>query len=151
MPNKTKHLVAVYGSLRLGMSNASVNDRAEATFLGKGNTKEDFNLYQYGGGYFPCVSLAHSSNKTPVVVDVFEVSQDGLEGPYDALEGYPGFYNRTEIIVKMYNDDLVKAWIYHIDEKQEVLVTSGDWVDWKTDPLNEDDEFDLNAFINNIN
>jgi gamma-glutamylcyclotransferase (GGCT)/AIG2-like uncharacterized protein YtfP len=126
------------------MENECVNERAKAEYMGEGKTDKNFNLYQYGNGYFPCVSLEHTDNATPVVVDVFQVTQDGLEGPYDALEGYPGFYNRTKILVKMYNDDLVEAWIYHIDEAQPNVVESGDWVEFKTKPAGgilDDDKF----------
>lgn len=142
-PKNNKHFVAVYGSLRVGMENECVNENAKATFAGRGRTEKNYNLYQYGGGYFPCVSLEHTHNAKPVVVDVFEVTEDGLEGPYDSLEGYPDFYNRTEILVRMYNDDLVKAWIYHIDAEQPNLVESGDWVAYRSidDALDGDQSY----------
>jgi gamma-glutamylcyclotransferase (GGCT)/AIG2-like uncharacterized protein YtfP len=134
-PKKAIQLIAVYGSLRPGMSNERVNDNAEARHLGTATTVNHMNLYEYGQGYFPSVSLEHTDSGKPVVIDLYECTEDNMIDHYDALEGYPSFYNRTKIPVRTYTDDIVEAWIYHIDEAQDVLVTSGDWVDWKTDPV----------------
>lgn len=123
-----KVLVAVYGSLRSGMQNYVVNENAGATLVGKGVTIDNYDLHRYAGCYFPSVSLTHSNAGKPVVVEVFETTESGLTGPYDRLEGYPSFYNRTQIPVKLDNGDEVEAWIYHIDEEQPDLVESGDWV-----------------------
>lgn len=128
-----KVFVATYGSLRRNMQNFRVNERAGGSFYGHGATVKDFDLFRYGGAYFPSVSLAHSESGKPVVVDVFETTQGGLEGPYDMLEGYnpknpaDGFYVRTQIEVKLESGEVVNAWIYHIDEEQNERVESGDW------------------------
>ncbi|MFW3388493.1 UNVERIFIED_CONTAM: gamma-glutamylcyclotransferase family protein, partial [Kocuria sp. CPCC 205274] len=54
--------------------------------------------------------------------------EGGLEGPYDRLEGYPHFYNRTQVPVTLENGDTLTAWIYHIDEDRAREVTNGgDW------------------------
>lgn len=124
--------VATYGSLRVGMQNYGVNEAAGAKHIGTGLTCKNIDLFRYRGAYFPSVSLAHDDNKKPVVVDVFETDMRGLTGPYDRLEGYPDFYNRTEVDVCMEDGSMVTAWIYHIDEKQEELVASGDWVKYNT-------------------
>lgn len=125
--------IATYGSLRLGMENFRVNASGNGVHVGTGKTENNIDLYQYGGAYFPSVSLAHNSNGKQVVVDVFEAPEgdDGLEGAYDMLEGYPSFYNRTIIPIVMDNGDTLDAWIYHIDEEQSVLVESGDWCSHK--------------------
>lgn len=134
-----KVLVAVYGSLRSGMHNAAVNDRAGATLVGKGRTVDNYDLHQYSSCYFPSVSLAHSTSEKPVVVEVFETDQSGLEGPYDGLEGHRGndnphtFYKRTLVPVLLDSGEQVEAWIYHIDETQPVRVESGDWVEFCKD------------------
>ncbi|MCS5736871.1 gamma-glutamylcyclotransferase family protein, partial [Herbiconiux daphne] len=52
----------------------------------------------------------------------------GLKGSYDALEGYPSFYNRTQIPVVLDDGRELDAWIYHIDEEQKEGVAHGDWV-----------------------
>lgn len=126
-------LVAVYGSLRSGMQNFRVNENAGATLVGKGATVNNHDLHQYSSCYFPSVSLAHSDSEKPVIVEVFETTEAGLTGPYDRLEGYPSFYNRTQVPVKLDSGEVVDAWIYHIDEKQPVRVESGDWVEFCKD------------------
>ena len=61
-----KVLVATYGSLRLRMENARVNDRAGGKYLASGSTVNNYDLFRYGGGYFPSVSLVHNESKKPV-------------------------------------------------------------------------------------
>lgn len=121
--------VAVYGSLRTGMENARVNNRAGATSIGEGFTKNNAGLYRYGMAYFPMVALNDASADKPVRVEVFQTTQEGLEGPYDSLEGYPTFYNRTQIPVVLDTGEEVVAWIYHIedDSSRGAKVESGDW------------------------
>ena len=133
----SKVLVATYGSLRLRMENARVNDRAGGKYLASGSTVNNYDLFRYGGGYFPSVSLVHSESKKPVVVDVYETTEEGLTGAYDMLEGHRGndnphtFYKRTQIPVRLDSGEEVMAWIYHIDEQQETRVPSGDWCTYK--------------------
>lgn len=125
-------LVATYGSLRRGMGNHVVNTYADAEFVGVGKTKDNIDIFAYCGG-FPSISLKHSDNGKPVVVDIYRTTQDGLEGPYDRLEGYSptrksgNFYDRTQVMVEMEDGSEVKAWIYHIDSQTGPLVESGDW------------------------
>ena len=125
--------VATYGSLRRNMHNFHVNNRGGGQYFGTGQTREHYNLYRYGGAYFPSVSLKHDNHGSPVVVDVFEVPKAGLTGAYDGLEGHRGndnphtFYKRSEVIIDMPNGYHLKAWIYHIDEEQPEPVLSGDW------------------------
>lgn len=127
-PQEGHVFVATYGSLRTGMQNDGVNVRAGATSLGNGKTKENYDLYRYAGCYFPSVSLVNSESNLPVVVEVFEAPSAALMGPYDMLEGYPSFYNRTQIPVILDTGEEVVAWLYHIDEAQEERVEHGDWV-----------------------
>jgi gamma-glutamylcyclotransferase (GGCT)/AIG2-like uncharacterized protein YtfP len=129
----SKRMVAVYGSLRVGEGNEWVNTEADARYLGQGKTLEDFNLYEHHGKGFPHVSLKHNDSETQVVVDVFEITQEQLTTSYDGLEGYPSFYNRSEVVVEMYNGDMTEAWIYHIDEDYPVPVRCGDWVTYLQD------------------
>jgi len=122
--------VATYGSLRSNMGNHHVNERAGATKVGLGWTKENCDLYAYCSS-FPSVSLEHEESGKPVRVEVYETTVAGLRGPYDSLEGYPNFYNRSLIGVVMDDGDELVAWMYHIDEKQSVRVESGDWCEYK--------------------
>lgn len=124
--NETPVFVATYGSLRRKMGNHGVNARAGGTVVGLGRTVQNADLYQYCGG-FPSVSLAHQDAENTVRVEVYQTTEAGLFGPYDSLEGYPHFYNRTEVPVKMDDGRELKCWIYHIDEETGPLVHSGDW------------------------
>lgn len=128
-PKAGKTFIATYGSLRRNMQNFRVNGSGGGEFFGLGSTDNNYNLYRYNGAYFPSVSLEHSSNNKPVVVDVFEAPLTGLTGPYDSLEGYPNFYNRTQVPITLDDGRKLLAWIYHIDEDQgsDDLVESGDW------------------------
>lgn len=125
-------LVATYGSLRRGMGNHPVNDMAGGEFVGLGKTAGNVDIFAYCGG-FPSISLKHSDNGKPVVVDVYRTTQQGLEGPYDRLEGHNplrktgNFYDRSEVMINMDSGEQVKAWIYHIDDVTGPLVESGDW------------------------
>lgn len=126
-PAEGKVFIATYGSLRRGMHNYRVNVMGNGQLVGMGETDENYNLYDLGS--FPSVSLAHNSHDMSVVVEVYEAPADntGLTGPYDRLEGYPNFYNRTEIPVTLENGDTLTAWIYHIDEDMARPVEGGDW------------------------
>lgn len=137
VPQEGNVFIATYGSLRLGMENFRVNARGEGVHVGTGKTVDKFNLYAYASSYFPSVSLVHNDNDKQVVVDVFEAPISGMEGAYDALEGFyekdspQNFYNRSIIEIELDNGDRLDAWIYHIDEEQPTLVESGDWVEYK--------------------
>lgn len=126
-PKDGNVFIATYGSLRRGMQNFSVNARGGGEYVATGESQANYNLYRYGSAYFPSVSLIHSNSGTPVVLDIFEAPELGMTGAYDSLEGYPSFYNRTPIEVLLDNGDTLLAWIYHIDEEQEEVITSGDW------------------------
>lgn len=127
MEQNNNVFVAVYGSLRSGMENEGVNHRAGAVSLGEGFTKNKYLLSQYGRAYFPVVSL--TEEKTPLRIEVWKTNESGLTRHYDALEGYPSFYNRTQIPVVLDTGEEINAWIYHIDDKRQhgVEVESGDW------------------------
>lgn len=127
MEQNNNVFVAVYGSLRSGMENEGVNHRAGAISLGEGFTKNKYLLSQYGRAYFPVVSL--TEEKTPLRIEVWKTNELGLTRHYDALEGYPSFYNRTQIPVVLDTGEEINAWIYHIDDKRQhgVEVESGDW------------------------
>lgn len=126
-PSAGNTFVATYGSLRRGMHNTRVNQMAGGVLVGLGRTDDNINLYDLGS--FPSVSLTHDSQGSTVVVEVYETAiEGGLEGPYDRLEGYPHFYNRTEVPVTLDNGDTLTAWIYHIDsDRDREVLNGGDW------------------------
>lgn len=121
-------LVATYGSLRTGQANFHVNDAARSVSLGEGWTKDEYQLGRYRGAYFPVVTLGVPVSK--VRVEVFSTDERGLTGPYDRLEGYPSFYNRTQIPVILDDGREVMAWLYHIEDEgvASEVVKQGDWV-----------------------
>lgn len=123
-----KVLVAVYGTLRTGEGNHRCMVRADGKSLGLGKTLKNYNLYNLGA--FPKVSLTRRDHKVPVTVEVFETDLNGLRGPLDMLEGYPSFYDRTQVDVVLDSGETVKAWIYHIenDSGLSAPIKSGDWV-----------------------
>lgn len=138
IPSDGKVFIATYGSLRRNMQNFHVNARGGGEFVSKGVTVDQFDLYRYGGSYFPSVNLKANKSGKQVVVDVFEAPLEGLTGAYDTLEGYVarsarnpegGFYDRTQVEIQLDDGSFAKAWIYHIDEDQgdSNRVESGDW------------------------
>lgn len=132
-PKEGNTFIATYGSLRRNMENFGVNAHGNGVFVGKGQTVENYDLYRFGRSYFPSVSLQHSESGKPVVVDIFEAPEGrtGLQGSYDMLEGYPNFYNRSQIEIQLDDGNTLTAWIYHIDEQQDNRVESGDWCTFK--------------------
>ena len=132
---KSQHLVAVYGSLRKGMSNHRLNENAGAVHLFDGLTYENYDMHAYCPGGYPSVNLTGTQSGKPVKVEIYQVEYQGLLNSYDHLEGYSvanpenSFYNRTMVpIVLSPTGDMVMAWIYHIDEDNGDLVEDGDWV-----------------------
>jgi gamma-glutamylaminecyclotransferase len=116
--------VAVYGSLRAGLGNHCVMEQARGKSLGSTVTTFPANLRDYGS--FPYVHTESVQPASPVLVELYEVDERGLE-VLDCLEGYPNFYDRSEFEFS----DGTKAWMYHINNESHDnfdLVESGDWV-----------------------
>jgi len=109
-------LVAVYGTLKQGQYNHPVLGRQGAEYLGA-NTLYGWVMYDLGS--FPCVV----PTKLPesIVVEVYAVAD--LKAT-DRLEGYPGFYDRAQVVTQYGN-----AWIYFMREAPlgAKLITSGVW------------------------
>lgn len=116
--------VAVYGTLRQGFGNNRL--LADSKYLGLETLKGPFSMISCGG--FPAIFLHENKEiSNPLTIEVYEVDENTLLNSLDMLEGYPTFYNRTQIPTS-FGD----AWIYHFPEsrwreKSENLVTSGDW------------------------
>lgn len=121
--------VAVYGSLREGMSNHSL--LKGQTLLSRTVTREPYAMYSLGG--FPKVNLLEPH--TPIHVEVYDVSDECLER-LNRLEGFRGkgqsnFYDCSEIETECG----LKALLYHIDEPgaDTTHVLDGDWVRYHKD------------------
>lgn len=109
-------LVAVYGTLKQGQYNHLVLSRQGAKYLGI-DVLTGWVMYDLGS--FPCIVPTKLSES--IVVEVYEVAD--LKAT-DRLEGYPGFYDRVQIVTRYGN-----AWIYFMREapQRAKLITSGVW------------------------
>ena len=121
-----KHLVAVYGSLRRGMSNHHYY-LSESEYKGTFTTEPEYTLHSLSA--YPGLKL---NGNTSVVMEVYEVDEDTLNS-LNGLEGYcPGekstFYDRIEI-----DTPWGKAFTYiYVNElSKESIVESGDWCEFK--------------------
>lgn len=117
------HLVAVYGSLRQGLGNHS---RLEKSPLVGTCIVEGYEMRSLGG--FPVIYPTTTSDK--IVVEVYQVTEDTLEGSLDSLEGHPDWYRRIEVPT-----EFGKAWIYVMMDqcyKLHQLVEHGDWYKFRT-------------------
>lgn len=120
---KTPCLVCVYGTLRRNQGNH--RRLADSKFLGEFKTDPNFTMFSMGG--FPGIFL---NGKNSIICEVFEVADDRTMQSLDSLEGYPDFYNRTQI-----DTPWGKAWVYHIEESNRhgynyPIIESGDWINY---------------------
>ncbi len=114
-------LVAVYGSLREGLSNHDL--------LGNSKKVGDDII----GGWimrsltsFPYIHPSSRGDSDTIHIEVYEVEEDQMK-ILDRLEGYPAFYDRKVVETK-YGE----AWIYFIDKVgEQVVVKNGDWKEFK--------------------
>lgn len=111
------HLVFVYGSLRQGMGNHRVLGDAE--FLGNA-TIEGWAMVSLGA--YPAI---YRCDGLSVIGEVYRCD-DLTFARLDLLEGYPSFYNRSQVATA-WGD----AWVYHFEGskvKGLPAVVGGDWV-----------------------
>lgn len=120
-----KNLVAVYGSLRSGMSNHRLLEKAN--YLGTFDTEPVFSLYALGG--YPGIK---QNGEISIVMEVYEV--DDLESrKVDNLEGYSPtsndnyFYDRIVIDTPF---GKAKTYIYVPEVDESRIVKSGDWKEY---------------------
>lgn len=111
--------VFVYGSLRKGGYNSFLLRDSE--FIKTVKTKDEMSLWDLGT--FPAVSF---HPVVQIVGEVYEVNKETLQR-LDSLEGYPNFYDRTQIEL----DDGSKAWIYFLHHvTSNKLISTGDWIEY---------------------
>lgn len=124
--NKESHLVAVYGSLRKEHHNHSLLSSNGAKYIGTTTLPPEYNLFSLGS--FPGV---HQNGDNPLVVEVYEVSEDLLLNQLDFLEGYnpdamfpeENFYNRVRV-----DSEFGSVWLYvYNDPINREIITHGDW------------------------
>lgn len=121
---KNKHYVLVYGTLRQGGYNHSL--MGEAEFLASLKLS-GFTMVSLGS--YPAVYLDAQAEEL-IYAELYAVGTATF-ARLDQLEGYPSFYNRSQVEVSLANGQQVNAWIYHMT-KQELSdkepVKSGDWL-----------------------
>lgn len=103
----------VYGSLKKGFSNHGLMGTANATFIGSATSLEPkFKMYGVGKSFPGLVS-----GNSFFTGEVYELSIKNVEYYIDFLEGYPHFYTRNKINVKL-NDtnEVVNTWVYMLSD-----------------------------------
>jgi len=113
-----KHLVFVYGTLRIGHSNHHL--LKEAYCYGTGSTDASYAMYLVSG--YPYVTSSEA--RYPIVGELFAVDDDTLK-TLDSMEGHPRYYERRETPVTVCEDHHV-AWMYFRDPPG-LLMQSGDY------------------------
>lgn len=119
----SRHLVAVYGSLRQGLGNHRVIQDDETVYVGEFKTEPVYSLYSLGG--FPGLK---ENGETSVVVEVYEVN-DEIASDVDSLEGYSPnrpatFYDKKPIETPW---GTASIYTYVNDISIDRLVEHGDW------------------------
>ena len=100
-----QHIVAVYGTLKSGLSNHRCI--GNGTFVGSGKTKDKYPLIVKGLPYLiPTKGIGNN-----VEVEVYRVG-DSVMRDLDALEGHPRFYERVEIPITLDDRTTIKCWVY---------------------------------------
>lgn len=124
MSNRT--LVAVYGTLLSGLHNHVLLEMVDGDVRALGPGMADFYAVMYSAGGFPILSMMEPDAKP--LVELYEVGDKTL-ALLDQLEGYPGWYDRTERSFKSSTGESVRAFIYHQNDCSDTLevVPNGDW------------------------
>ena len=115
------HYVLVYGTLRKGHSNHRLLHNAE--YMDTRNLCLPFVMKHLGG--FP--GLLPDRDEHWTVCELYKVDDDTFQR-LDYLEGYPSFYNRSQIYLPE-----GPAWIYWLTDEEYYQhypeIESGDWDD----------------------
>jgi len=121
-------LVAVYGSLRKGLSNYNYYLKT-SKYVGSFESEPIYTLKSLEA--FPALL---KEGETSVVMEIFRINQDTLDA-LDKLEGTYGiddknnFYNR-EMIETPYGEAFVYFYNSAEDIKDARIVRSGDWKEY---------------------
>ena len=117
--------IFVYGSLRRGFGNHSLLH--DAKFIGDGWVP-GFTMYSLGA-YPMCTDGVGA-----VFAEAYEID-DKILSRLDALEGYPAFYNRKQVMAEISYPDspsylhFVRGWIYYGRQQlpKDRIVKTGKW------------------------
>jgi gamma-glutamylcyclotransferase (GGCT)/AIG2-like uncharacterized protein YtfP len=115
-------LYAVYGTLRQGFGNNRRLQNEFSEFLGAQTLSAPFRMVSMGG--FPGM-ISTPGKESTITIEVFRVTSSAVERSLDALEGYPGWYDKKTIETQWGT-----AYIYTQTEEQVGHLTpvpSGDW------------------------
>ena len=119
-----KNYVLVYGTLRKGGYNHGLMGEAEIL----ANLKlTGFSMVSLGS--YPAVYMNNQAEKA--IHAELNLVDEATFARLDQLEGYPDFYNRSQIEVKLTSGKQVKAWIYHMSQEElsdKEPVEEGDWL-----------------------
>lgn len=119
MPSTQSHNVFVYGTLKRGQYNHHWIDGG--AYLGR---RQLCGAQLRNLGAYPMAVLSEGSDAV-IHGELYRVKAAGLNH-LDQLEGYPGFYDRTELQLC----DGTTAWVYHgrLEQVSEApLIPLGDW------------------------
>lgn len=113
--------VLVYGTLRKGHSNHRLLGCSE--LVGSYMVALPYVMKHLGG--FP--GLLPDGQRHGIFCEMYKVDDDTFNR-LDVLEGYPSFYNRTEVRV-----GCMYAWIYYLEDEEYYQhypeIESGNWDD----------------------
>lgn len=119
-----KTYVLVYGTLRQGGYNHSLMGEAELLTSLK---LAGFKMVSLGS--YPAIYMDSQAEEL-IHAELYAVDAT-IFARLDRLEGYPEFYNRSQVEVSLTNGQPINAWIYHMS-KQELSgkekVKGGDWL-----------------------
>lgn len=122
-----KVYVFVYGSLKMGYENNYILENA--TFVSDAITCDKFQMYPVQSGEYPF--LIKSEKAYPIMGEVYEINNQAILDCLDVLEGYPEFYTKEFINIKLEDGTIIQALTYFKNEE-----TNLDCMD-KTQPMRE--------------
>jgi len=86
-------LYAFYGTLRKGFGNYNAILENNSEYIGTQTIKGNYRMVVIGG--FP--GVLPTKTESVIVVEVFRVIDPKVEASLDALEGYPGWYDKVRL------------------------------------------------------
>lgn len=111
-----KHLVAVYGTLKIGKSNNVFLD--DSIYMGTARTKDTMRLCVIS---LPYLLRGSSDEGKNVLLELYYVDDTTLQA-LDRLEGHPIYYRREKIKLipedSVFNGE-VEAWVYTVGEEYD--------------------------------
>ena len=119
-----KTYVLVYGTLRQGGYNHSLMGEAELLTSLK---LAGFKMVSLGS--YPAIYMDNQTQET-IQAELYAVDEATFTR-LDQLEGYPDFYNRSQVEVSLTNGQPINAWIYHMSQEElsdKEPVEEGDWL-----------------------